>query len=119
MGARQQQMDELGFGNQATGQQYGMDTQSANYQNTLRQQQISEAMQQRGFSLNEINALISGQQVGMPSMPGFQGAGRAAGVDYSGAAQNQYQADQNAANAQNSFLNSVLGFGAGFIPGQG
>lgn len=111
MGARQQQMDELGFGNEATGQQYGMDTQSANYQNTLRQQQISEEMQRRGFSLNEINALISGQQVSMPTMPGFQGASRAAGVDYSGAAQNQYQADQNSANANNAFLNSIMGLG--------
>lgn len=119
MGARQQQMDELGFGNQTAGQQFGLDTQQANYQNTLRQQQIAEAMQQRGFSLNEINALISGQQVGMPSMPGFSNAGRAAGVDYMGAAQNQYQADQNAADAKNGFLNSVLGFGTSFIPGQG
>lgn len=117
MGARQQQMDELGFGNETTGQQFGLDTAQAGYQNTLRQQQIAEQMQQRGFSLNEINALISGQQVGMPSMPGFQGASRAAGVDYSGAAQNQYQADQNAANAQNAFLNSVMGLGGSFIPG--
>ncbi len=109
MGSRQQQMDELGFGNEATGQQFGLDTAQANYQNTLRQQQIAEAMQQRGFSLNEINALISGQQVGMPTMPGFQGATKAAGVDYTGAAQNQYQADQNSANANNAFLNSIMG----------
>jgi hypothetical protein len=119
MGARQQQMDELGFGNDTTGKQFGLDTAQANYQNTLRQQQISEEMQRRGFSLNEINALISGQQVSMPTMPGFQGASRAAGTDYTGAAQNQYQADQNAANSQNSFLNSIMGLGASFIPGQG
>lgn len=119
MGARQQQMDELGFGNDTTSKQFGLDTQEANYQNTLRQQQIAEAMQQRGFSLNEINALISGQQVAMPNMPGFQGASRAAGVDYMGAAQNQYQADQNAANASNAFLNSIMGLGSQFIPGQG
>ncbi len=117
MGARQQQMDELGFGNDTTTKQFGLDTAEANYQNTLRQQQISEEMQRRGFSLNEINALISGQQVAMPTMPGFSQASRAAGVDYMGAAQNQYQADQNAANAKNAFANSVMGMIGDIIPG--
>ena len=45
--------------------------QAANYANALRQQQIGEAMGRRGQSLNEINALLSGQQVGMPQMPTF------------------------------------------------
>ena len=49
--------------------QQGMN-QSA-YANTIRQQQMTEAMQQRGFSLNEINALMSGQQVQNPQMPNF------------------------------------------------
>jgi SOS response regulatory protein OraA/RecX len=35
---------------------------SANYQNQLRQQQIAEDMQRRGYSLNEINAILTGQQ---------------------------------------------------------
>ncbi len=117
MGARQQQMDELGFGNETVGQQFGLDTAETNAANTLRQNQLAEEMQRRGFSLNEINALISGQQVAMPNMPGFSNAGRAAGTDYTGAAQNQYQADQNAANAGNAFLNSIMNLGGGFIPG--
>ncbi len=119
MGSRQQQMDELGFGNETMGAQFGLDTQQTAQANTLRQNQLAEEMQRRGFSLNEINALISGQQVAMPNMPGFSQASRSAGVDYTGAARDQYSADQDAANAQNSFLNSVMGFGAGFIPGQG
>ncbi len=114
MGARQQQMDELGFGNQAAGQQFGLDTSAANYQNTLRQQQISEEMQRRGFSLNEINALISGQQVAMPNMPGFQNAGRAETVQYNQAAQNQYAADQAAADAKNAFTNQLVGAAGSF-----
>lgn len=109
MGSRQQQMDELGFGNQTAGQQFGLDMGAAGYQNTLRQQQISEEMQKRGFSLNEINALISGQQVAMPTMPGFQNAGRAETVQYNQAAQNQYQADQAAADAKNAFTNQLVG----------
>jgi hypothetical protein len=117
MGSRQQQMDELGFGNETAGQQFGLDTAQASQANTLRQNQLAEEMQKRGFSLNEINALISGQQVAMPNMPGFSQASKSAGVDYSGAAQNQYSADQDAANAQNSFLNSIMGLGSSFIPG--
>ena len=69
-------------------QNYGQNLQSANYANQLRQQQMTEAMQQRGFSLNEINALLSGQQVNSPQMPNFSQANAAtppnvyqAGVD--------------------------------------
>lgn len=108
MGARQQQMDELGFGNEAMAQQFGLGTAETNQANTLRQNQIAEEMQRRGFSLNEINALISGQQVAMPTMPGFSQASRAAGVDYSGAARDQYAADKDAADASNAFTNQLL-----------
>lgn len=59
---------------QANNQNYQQAMQGANYANTLRQQQMTEQMQQRGFSLNEINALLSGQQVGMPQMPSFTNA---------------------------------------------
>ena len=53
---------------------FGQMMNSANYANALRQQQMTEAMQQRGFSLNEINALLSGQQVNSPQMPNFSQA---------------------------------------------
>lgn len=95
---------------------FGQDMDAAAYQNTLRQTQLAEEMQKRGFSLNEINALISGQQVGMPSMPGFSQAGRAETVQYNQAAQNQYQAAQDAANAQNAFTNSVMSMAGSMIP---
>jgi hypothetical protein len=116
MGARQQQMDELGFGNETMGQQFGLNTAQANASNTLRQNQLAEEMQKRGFSLNEINALISGQQVAMPNMPGFNQASKSATVDYSGAARDQYSADQDAANAKNAFTNSVMSMAGGMIP---
>ena len=58
-----------------TQQNYGQAMQGSQYANQIRQQQMAEMMQQRGFGLNEINALMSGQQVGMPSMPNFQQAG--------------------------------------------
>ena len=59
-------------------QNYGQNMQGAQFGNTLRQQQMAEMLQQRGSSLNEMNALLSGGQVGMPSMPSYQQAGAAA-----------------------------------------
>jgi hypothetical protein len=58
----------------ANAQNYGQAMQQSQYANQIRQQEIAEAMSQRGQSLNEINALLSGQQVGMPSMPNFAAA---------------------------------------------
>ena len=92
MGMRQQGVgeanDQFGQALASNAQNYGQNMQSANYSNQIRQQQMTEAMQQRGFSLNEINALLSGQQVGSPQMPNFSTAGAAqpapvyqAGVD--------------------------------------
>jgi hypothetical protein len=81
---------------------------AAGFNNTTRQAQIAEDMQKRGFSLNEINAILSGQQVGMPSAPGFTNAGVAQGVNYSGAAASQYQAATDAANIQNAGMNSLM-----------
>lgn len=43
--------------------------------NQGRQQAISEMAQQRGQSLNELNALLTGSQVSMPQMPSFSQAG--------------------------------------------
>lgn len=97
------------FANTAANQAFGQQQAAAGFQNTARQAQIAEEMQRRGFSLNEINAILTGQQVGMPSMPGFQGATKSETTDYSGAAKNQYSAAQDAANAQNAGLNSLMG----------
>jgi hypothetical protein len=93
---------------------HGMNLANAGFGNTVRQSQIAEEMQRRGFSLNEINALISGQQVGMPSMPGFSQAGRSQGVDYTGAAQAGYDASMDKYNAGQAGWNSLMsGLGTG------
>ena len=129
---RQQQVGEIGqqgaFGNQAAGQAFGFGLQQqqqgfgqqqaagaqnfnqqmalANYQNNLGQQQMARLMQQRGFSLNEINALMSGQQVQAPSFGSYNQAGNAGGVDFSGASNSQFgagtqqQSNSNAATGQ-------------------
>jgi hypothetical protein len=70
-------------------QAFDQNMSTAEYQNQVRQAQIAEALQQRGMSLNEINALLTGNQVNMPNMPSFQGSNRAETTDYTGAAANQ------------------------------
>lgn len=87
------------FYNQAAGQQQGQDLASFNAQNQARQQAIAEQQTQRGMSLNDMNALLSGQQVQNPNMPGFSTAQggtptqylQAAGMQ-GNAAMQQYQA---------------------------
>lgn len=109
------------FANQAQGQQFGQNANFQNqlmqfggYQNQLRQQQIAEEMQRRGQPLNELNALLSGQQVNMPQQPGFQNAGRSDTTNYSGAAQNQYQGSLDRYNSGQQGLQGLLQ-GAGSI----
>jgi len=101
--SRRQAMD-LGAG----GQRFGEQMQAANFQNTKRQQQIAEQLQRRGFSLNEINAILNGQQVGMPSMPGFNTAQRSEGVQALNAAQLTGQANLDAFNAQQQGTQGML-----------
>ena len=102
----------MGASNNAMAQQFGLNTQYANAQNQLRQQAIAEEMQRRGMSLNEMNALLSGQQVNMPNMPSFNTAGRAETPNILGATQMGYDAALGATNAQNAAFGNLLGAGA-------
>ena len=91
----------------ANAQNYGQAMGNSAYANQIRQQQLTEAMTQRGFSLNEINALMSGDQVGLPQMPNFAETSAAQPADYQGAA-----AQQASANAASDPTNALLGAGA-------
>jgi len=122
-----QNMANAQFGNQAQAQGFGQNLgqnqqnfsqnmQQSEYQNRLRQQQIAEQMQQRNMPLNEMNALLTGQQVGMPQMPGFNTSQSAGGANYLGAANMGYNSamDQyNAKQAQSQGMMSGLGSLAG------
>jgi hypothetical protein len=123
LGAAQFQNQALGQGsaldlanmnarNNAIAQQYGLNQQYANAQNQLRQQAIAEQAQRRGMSLNEMNALLSGQQVSMPQMPSFVAAQQSQTPNILGATQSQYDAQLGAYNAQQAGMNSLLGAGA-------
>lgn len=98
----------LAGGSEASREQ-GMDLTAANYINTLRNAQIADAQRRRGFSLNEMNALLTGQQVATPSAPSFVGAGRASGPDYTGAARDTYSANVDAFNAEQARWNALFG----------
>ena len=84
---------------------------TADYANNLRQNQMKEDMQKRGFSLNEINGIMSGQQVGLPSFTPFNQSGRVAGPDYLGAANSQSNFDQANYQAQMGMYGDIAGAG--------
>lgn len=88
----------------ANAQNYGQAMQGSQYATALRQQQMAEQMQQRGFSLNEINALLSGQQVGLPQMPNFSNAESATPAPIYQAA-----ADQASVNAATNPWGALIG----------
>jgi hypothetical protein len=107
--AQRQAAYQATIGSGAEGQRMqGMDISAGGYNTTQRQQAIAEEMQRRGFSLNEINAIISGQQVGMPSMPGFSQAQRSEGMNALQAAQLTGQADLDRFNAQQAATQGMM-----------
>jgi hypothetical protein len=127
---RQQMCGERGqqgqFANQAAGQAFGMagtgfgqEMQQSNMQTQVRQQQIAEEMQKRGFSLNEINAILTGQQVNMPNMPDFKNATKSETAQYNQAAQNQFQADMDVFGAtpaqRQMMMDAATGLAGGFM----
>lgn len=97
----------------AGAQTFGQGTSQANLQNQLRQQQIAEDMQNRGFTTNEINAMLTGQQVQTGPQPSFNAAGASMPTNYSTAAQNAYGANLNASNLSNSQTSNTVGDIAG------
>ena len=120
-----QNMNAMSLGNQAIGQQQGLEQNTAqfnntnaqnvfaqqqniaNYQNQLRQQQIAEAQQRQLQPLNNINALLTGQQVNMPQMPSFNANQAAQPVNYLGAAQSQGNYNMQQAQMNNASSNSA------------
>jgi hypothetical protein len=94
--------------NAAVAQQQALNQQYGSAMNTARQQAIAEQAQQRGMSLNELNALLSGQQVNMPSFPSFTAAGRAETPQYLDAAGMQYNAALDAFNAKQAGLGGLM-----------
>jgi len=108
----QQVNEQLAFGGQGFQQQM----QQAQYQQGLRQQAIAEEAKRRGMSINEMNALISGQQIGTPQMPNFQGASKADATNYLGAAQAQGNFDQQTYSTALGPVNAAIGASSAWKP---
>ena len=87
-------------------QMLGQQQQAFSQGGIARQQAIAEEAQRRGMSLNEMNALLTGQQVNPSQMPTFSAAGAAQPTNYGAAAGQQgqwnltQQAHQDQQNAQ-------------------
>jgi hypothetical protein len=96
--------------------QYGEQAATGAFGRSLtgHQQSIADILQRRGQGINEMQALLGGEQVGMPQMPGYSQAGAAQSPDYLGAAQAGYGASLNAYNAQ-QMQNQGLMQGAGTL----
>ena len=102
------QDDAVSQGRQESALAYDQQLGSANYSNQLRTQQIQDELTQRGWSLNEINALLSGSEVGMPEMPAFEASSRAQSPDYMGAAQSTYQNQLDRYNAKQAGMQGLF-----------
>lgn len=100
----QQFNEQLAAGNQNFNQQLA----AGNFANQNRQQAIAELLQQRGWSLNEANALLTGQQVGMPSMPSFNTAQRSETPQLLQAAQMGFNSQMDAFNAQQAAAQGLM-----------
>lgn len=115
--AQQQSMDQAiaTFNNQNAQNAFAQQQNIANYQNNLRQQQIIEAQQRQLQPLNNINALMSGQQVAMPTFTSFNANQAAQPVNYLGAAnaQGNYNLQSTAMNnaTANSMTQGAFGLG--------
>jgi hypothetical protein len=93
-------LNAISGGGQEAGRELGLATGAAGFNNQQRAAEIAEEAQRRGMSLNELNALLTGQQVQLPEVsqgqPGST-AGKADTTNYLGAAQLQGQFDADTA----------------------
>lgn len=90
-------------------QNFDQQMQGANYQTRLRQAQLAEQQGARSQSLNELNALMYGNQISQPTMPTFSDASRAESTQYGTAAANQGQFANQRYSTALSPLNSLIG----------
>jgi hypothetical protein len=109
------QADALREGRAESAQAFEQQRGTADYANKLRESGIGEEMKKRGFSLNEINAIMSGQQVVPPEFQNFVSANKGQGVDYTGATNSQGNFDQASYQSMMSGIGDVAGAGMGMF----
>lgn len=109
-----QGLSAANFGNSAIMQSLQAQMQSGDYNQRLRAQQMMEMLTQRNAPLNEMNAFLAGQQITMPTFPGFGTASAGQPGNTSGALSQQYggMMDQFSADQARSSQNTQAGVGA-------
>ena len=105
-GARE---DSLRQGRDESQLAYSQQMGQADYQNQLRNQQIQENLQRRGWSINEINSLLSGTSIGLPSSGNYNPQGGMGRTDLLGANQLSYQANLDSFNAKQQQKQGLFG----------
>lgn len=96
------------FRSNQNSQQFGQQQSSTAQNNQVHQQQIADMMQRQGFSLNEVNAILSGQQVAMPNMPNFSQANASQTPQLLQAANDQYGANMQQFGANQAGTQGLL-----------
>lgn len=98
----------IASGRDEAAQMFGQNLQSANFANQNRQQAITEGEYQRSQPLNELNALLTGQQVSQPNMPSFNTAGASQPGQYLTASGMQHSADMDNFNAKQGVTGGMM-----------
>jgi hypothetical protein len=99
-------------------QDYASQISGTQAQNAVHQSKIQELMNKYNTPLNQLNALLTGQQVSMPQFSSYAAQPNVAGPDMLGAANLQSQYDQgvyNAGAASAASGNAAAGQAAGTI----
>ena len=110
--ANAQNFDEARLANS---QNFTQTMDASKYATSLRQNQMVEDMQKRGFTLNEINALLSGQQVNAPQMPSFNTASAAQPAPVYQGAVDQGNFDQAKSQQGIDAITGLASAGMGFL----
>ncbi len=124
----QAQLHGINLGMQQQGQTFGQSLQARQLAAALQGQQFSQDAYMRNLPINELNALRSGNQVGMPQFPGFTPMATVGGADILGATQAthqgniaNYEALLGASNAgaarQSNMMSGLFGVGGGLLGG--
>jgi hypothetical protein len=80
----------------------------------MRPTQTNLDMNQRQALIQELMAMLTGQQPGSQAQTGYNGVGMG-GVDYAGLVNNKYNADVGAYNNKQQGIGTLIGTALGFI----
>jgi len=85
-----QQFKDIAYNDQQANQNQANEISAGSYNNMNQQQAVALALQQRNQPLNEMNSLLTGQQVQQPNFPGTTQAQMAQAPNYLDAANQSY-----------------------------